>query len=213
MSLWSLFQDNQGPIIHKWVHYFPIYERYFSQFVNKNILFIEIGVDKGGSLKLWKRYFGPYAKVVGIDINKYCKQFEEDQIVIEIGSQNDKKFLQEVIKKHGQPDIVLDDGSHLQDDLWLSFQELYPLINNNGIYMLEDLHTCYWPMYQGGLKLNSSFIEKSKDMIDQLNAWHYLADEKISNFTKSTHSISYYDSIIVFEKMTRKKPFAIRIGK
>lgn len=54
----------------KWAHYFPIYERHFSWYVNKSLTFLEIGVARGGSLQMWQRYFGPLAKIVGIDIQE-----------------------------------------------------------------------------------------------------------------------------------------------
>ena len=56
MSLWSGFLTNQERLIHKWKHYFPVYERHFEKFVNTDLIFIEIGCGEGGSLQMWKRY-------------------------------------------------------------------------------------------------------------------------------------------------------------
>ena len=92
MSLWSEFLTNRDRPIHKWTHYFPIYERHFARFVNQATTFIEIGVSKGGSLQLWKRYLGPFAQIVGIDIDANCKAFEEEQISIRTGDQSDPAF-------------------------------------------------------------------------------------------------------------------------
>src|SRR5437773_4554414 len=76
MGLWQDFLINEGKIIHKWVHYFPIYEKHFHWYTNKSLTFLEIGVSKGGSLQMWQRYFGPLAKVVGIDVDEKCKAHE-----------------------------------------------------------------------------------------------------------------------------------------
>jgi hypothetical protein len=66
VSLWSEFLDNQGRVTHKWKHYFPAYEAHFARFVNRPVLFLEIGVSEGGSLQMWKRYLGPHAQILGI---------------------------------------------------------------------------------------------------------------------------------------------------
>jgi 23S rRNA U2552 (ribose-2'-O)-methylase RlmE/FtsJ len=147
--LWSDFQTNSGKIIHKWKHYFPIYERHFQSYVNKPLTFLEIGVGRGGSLQMWKRYFGPHARIVGIDIVPGCKRYEEDQIEVPTGKQQDERFLQSILDEFGSPDIVLDDGSHRMADLIETFRFLYPRTATNGVYMVEDLHTAYWEECEG----------------------------------------------------------------
>ena len=212
MSLWSEFLTNKERPIHKWVHYFPIYERHFASFVNRTCVFIEIGVAKGGSLQLWKRYLGPFARIVGIDIDANCKAFEEDQIAIRIGDQSDTKFLQRVVEEFGTPDVVLDDGSHVMRDVTASFQFLYPRLDKNGVYLIEDLHTAYWQEYKGGLGHQDSFIEKCKNFIDELNAEHTRGAVPVSAFTTSTRSMSFYDSVVVFERGQHTKKHAPVIG-
>ncbi len=93
---------------------------------------------------MWKRYFGPHAAIVGIDINPECKEFEEDQIAIRIGSQSDLSFLEDVLAEFGVPDVVLDDGSHRMSDVVETFRFLYPRTADDGVYVVEDLHTAYW---------------------------------------------------------------------
>src|SRR5207244_627210 len=117
MNLWADALDNDKRIIHKWKHYFPIYERHFKDFVYKPVTFIEIGCGLGGSLQMWKRYFGPHARIIGIDVNPDCKKFEEDQVEVYIGQQQDLGFLERVIDQFGIPDIVVDDGSHIMSHL------------------------------------------------------------------------------------------------
>ena len=85
-----LFEKHR--FIGKWLHYFPIYEKWFSPYRGKEIVFVEVGVQNGGSVQMWKNYFGKEAQIVGVDIDERCKQFEEEQISIEIGSQSDRNF-------------------------------------------------------------------------------------------------------------------------
>jgi hypothetical protein len=68
--LWQYFTDHQGRVIHKWHQYFDVYHNHFNRFRGKNITFLEIGVSQGGSLQMWRKYFGPQAKIYGIDINR-----------------------------------------------------------------------------------------------------------------------------------------------
>jgi hypothetical protein len=212
LNLWSSFLTNDGRLIHKWKHYFPIYERHFREFVYKPVTFIEIGCGRGGSLQMWKRYFGPHARIVGIDILPECKEFEEDQIEIRIGAQQDLQSLENVIAEFGAPDIVLDDGSHVMSHVIASFQFLYPRVAKNGVYMVEDLHTAYWEEYEGGLRKPTTFIELSKNLLDELNADHSRGALVPTEFTQTKLSMHFYDSVVVFEKGLHTKKWAPQIG-
>jgi hypothetical protein len=162
---------------------------------------------------MWKRYLGPHGRIVGIDINPECKDFEEDQIEVRIGDQSDSRFLQTLIDEFGQPDIVLDDGSHIMSHVTASFGFLYPRTAPSGVYMVEDLHTAYWEEYEGGLGKPSTFIEFSKRLIDELNAEHTRQTLAPTDFTKSTLSMHFYDSVIVFERGKHTKKWAPQVGR
>ena len=200
MNLWYDFLTNEQRSIHKWTHYFPIYERHFDRFRNTDVIFMEIGCGEGGSLQMWKRYLGPYARVIGIDINPECVAFADDQIQIRIGHQADRSFLAEMLSEFGSPDVVLDDGSHNMADITGTFECLYPAVSRNGLYLVEDLHAAYWDEYGGGLHRQGSFLEFAKQLIDELNADHTRGAVQPTEFTRSTHSMHFYDSVAVFEK-------------
>jgi hypothetical protein len=136
--------------VDKWAHYFPIYDRHFSWYANKSLTFLEIGVARGGSLQMWQRFFGPLAKIVGIDIEERSKTYEAPGTFVRIGDQADEQFLQRLIDEFGVPDVVLDDGSHQMAHIAKTFDFLYPKLPKNGVYMVEDLHTAYWQEYGGG---------------------------------------------------------------
>ena len=212
-DLKAYFDNNTNRLIHKWEHYFEIYDRHFSAYRNKEIVVLEIGVFQGGSLQMWKNYFGPKAKIYGIDIDPKCKQFEEENIEIFIGSQSDKNFLKELRNKIPPIDILIDDGGHTMNQLKTSFDELFSHVKKDGIYALEDLHTCYWIDYGGGYKRMGSFIEYSKNFIDDLHAWHSRQPSlKINEFTKTIHSLHFYDSILIVEKRAMTEPVSLVSG-
>lgn len=213
MDLWRDFLTNQGKVIHKWEHYFPIYERHFAPWRDRTMTFLEIGVDRGGSLQMWRRYFGPLATVVGIDIDPKCRAHEQDGVFVRIGDQSDPKFLASVAEEFGAPDVVLDDGSHQMAHIEATFDFLYPRLPKNGVYMVEDLHTAYWPKYGGSLGDPRTFINIAKSLVDKLNADHTEGAIIPDAFTRDTFAIAFYDSMVVFEKGRIPRKTAPAMGR
>jgi hypothetical protein len=133
--------------------------------------------------------------------------------MVRIGDQSDLEFLRQIIDEFGSPDVVLDDGSHMMTHISASFKFLYPRMSKNGVYMVEDLHTAYWEEYEGGLGRVGSFIEQSKGFIDELNADHSRGAVPISEFSRTTVSIHFYDSVVAFERGHHLKKHAPIIGR
>lgn len=208
------FEGNTNNCIHKWIHYFDIYDFWFRKYKNKPIVILEIGVYQGGSLNMWRDYFGNDAKIFAIDINPLCKQFETQNTKIFIGSQEDKEFLQYVKKQVPKFDILIDDGGHTMQQQIVAFEELYCHIKDGGLYLCEDLHTSYWKDYGGGYKNPNSFIEYSKNFIDLINAWHSREKQlTVNNFTRNAYALHYYDSVLVIEKKFMVPPIVEMKGE
>lgn len=209
-ELKDFFERGDHRIIDKWLHYFGIYERYLSQYKGKSVTIIEIGVSHGGSLQMWKNYFGENATIYGVDINSECKKFEEPGINILIGSQSDRKFLKSIIKNVPRPDILIDDGGHMMNQQIITFEELFDYVKDEGIYLCEDLHTSYWLSHGDGIRRNGTFIELGKKLIDSINAWHSVQKEfKTDKYTRSIYGLHFYDSMLVIEKRKIEKPSSL----
>jgi len=207
------FFKNKGNLIHKWHHYFEIYERHFSKYRGKDITFLEIGIYHGGSLQFWTNYFGKGSKIYAIDINPECKKFENDQVKVFIGSQEDPAFLASVKAQVPQLDILLDDGGHTMRQQIVSFEELYSHVKPDGIYACEDTHTSYWRKYGGGYKRRGTFMEYSKSFIDYLHALYPTSRNVPKNdFARSAHSVHYYPGIVIIEKRPMKEPVDSQVG-
>lgn len=147
-------------------NYTKLYSLYFDEIRHEKLKILEIGIDKGYSLKTWKEYFEK-GEITGIDILD-LSHFQENRVHIVQADQNDTDALKKVNNEFGPFDIIIDDGSHLSDDMQGSFEFLFPLLNKGGIYVVEDLHACYW-----GDSLNtgkSVFIETLKKLIDDVNS-------------------------------------------
>lgn len=163
-------------------------------------MMLEIGVQGGGSLAMWKEYFGPGCHIIGVDINPKCKVHEAEGIEVFIGSQDDLDVINEIFSKYPKVDIVLDDGSHIMQHMIASFELMYDRIQPNGVYAVEDMHTCYWPKFGGGLKREGSFMEFVKNKLDEINAVHIKDALPVTDFTRFTDCIACYDSLVVFER-------------
>ncbi|MCU0907090.1 MAG: class I SAM-dependent methyltransferase [Rhodobacteraceae bacterium] len=194
------FLSNGDKRLHKFLHYFDIYERHFARFRDRPIRMLEIGVHGGGSLAMWRAYFHPDSTIVGVDINPACARHEAPGVHVRIGSQDDPAFLARVAAEFGPFDIVLDDGSHVNAHVITSFQALYPQVTPTGVYLVEDMHTSYWPKFGGGLRRDGTFIEFAKAKIDEINAPHVRGDFPVTDFTRTADSISFYGSVVVIEK-------------
>ena len=185
---------------------FDVYEEYFSEFKGKKITFVEIGIFNGGSLKVWKEYLGPNARIIGVDINPECKKFEEDGIEVFIGNQSDPKFWDKFFQKVGNVDVILDDGGHTNLDQIITTTKCVDKINDGGILMIEDTHCSYIELYNSSEKF--SFINFAKKIVDDVNFTYPLDIGKkmkfnysLNNYIYSTH---FYESIVVF-RINRKK--------
>lgn len=206
-DLEKYFYTNNKRLIHKWTHFFEIYDRHFSRYRNKKPVILEIGVSQGGSLQMWKEYFGPGTHIYGIDVEPQCKSLEEENISIFIGSQSDRTFLRNLKARIPEVDILIDDGGHTMQQQIITFEELFDHVKSDGIYLCEDTHTSYWLRYGGGYKRKGTFIEFSKNFVDYLHAWH--SEQKslsVNHYSKTIGSVHFYDSIVVFEKQQRERP-------
>lgn len=193
------------------------YERWLPFDRKAPLTILEIGVFRGESAAMWRDYY-PNAKVVAMDINPGCVEYHqpEQRIHIEIGSQNDPAFLFHLAEKHGPFDLIVDDGSHLQHDVITSFLNLWFYVKSNGVYVVEDACTSYWPSHHGGLKLPHTMVEFFKGLIDDVNFFglelsthpsHARRDEWLIQqlgdspcYGKTIESIQFLNSLILVSK-------------
>lgn len=205
------FRANDGRLIHKWTHYFDIYHRHFAPFRGKPVTVLEFGVSHGGSLQMWKHYFGKRARITGVDIDPRCARLTEDRVDVVIGDQGDRAFLRELGQRLGTIDVLIDDGGHTMEQQIATFEELWPRVRNGGVLAMEDLHTNYWERYGGGLRRPGTFIEYAKDLIDKQHAWHIPGAES-DEYTRSIAGMHVYNSIIVFDKGAVVRPTDPKTG-
>lgn len=207
------FRRNDKRLIHKWVHYFDIYHRHFERFRGKKIVVVEFGVSQGGSLQMWRHYFGRRARIYGVDVDPQCASLGGRRTKIFIGDQEDREFLRSIVAEVGPIDVLIEDGGHTMGQQIATFEEVYPHLTEDGVFLIEDLHTSYWTNYGGGHRREGTFIEYAKGLVDQLNAWHSREPGfEVDDFTRTTRSMHFYDSIVVFERAVVPKPRTRKTG-
>ena len=212
----------------KSMNYLSAYERHLHKFRHKQPIMFEIGCgypsehqpeganEMGGSMEMFASWLGNGTRVVGIDILPECKKFADASkgVSIEIGSQNDKDFLLGLVEKYGEPDIILDDGNHIDESIELTFEVLFPHLKTHGVYIVEDI---------GGNHLGGSFpkafdsenrfISKAFNKVLELNQTYAKnrhpdkfklnidqEDYSATSFGFMISNISFYRNLIVFEK-------------
>ena len=217
-ELFEIFSSDTN--VHKWYHYFDIYKRHFERFRDRPIKMLEIGVFRGGSLRMWKQFFHPDSTIVGIDIDPSCAAHEiaDQNIYVRIGSQADPNFLANVTGEFGPFDVILDDGSHKTHHQIISFGALFrESLNDGGCYMCEDCHTNYWIKH---VDSPETFIEVSKQMVDMLHEPYFdrvepnfrlghadaIESADVSYLSANLDGVYFHDSIVVFDKKRQDLP-------
>lgn len=190
--------------------YTPHYERHLAHLRDRGICLLEIGVGGyehdehgGNSLRMWKSFF-PRGRIHGIDISDKSL-FEEERIRIFRGSQVDEAFLEGVLGEIGAPDVIIDDGSHVNAHMIRTFEILFPrLREDGGIYVVEDTQTAYWPKFGGhppGSAGARTFMDFVKERLDGLNHPEYRwAGHAASDFDLQIASMHCYHNLVFFEK-------------
>ena len=116
----------------KWNNYLEIYENIFKKFLNKKITFVEVGIGSGGSLFMWRKFFGNKARIIGIELNPEAKKLEKHGFEIFIGDQANPVFWKKFFKKFEKINILLDDGGHKNIQKINNFMESIKFIKDDG---------------------------------------------------------------------------------
>ena len=223
--LFKYFKENKGLLIHKNYEYFKYYHKHFQPYQGQEITLLEIGVQNGGGLFMWRNYFGSKAKIIGVDIEPKSKVLEKFGFSIRIGDQADAAFWKSFTEEFNDIDIIIDDGGHYMDQQIISFQSLFPALNDNGLYLCEDTWTSYWDGLgvKGGIDRPGTFISFVKELVDDIHStsthvWGKVEDNNFAKvygseeyrkepnyYTKSISEISISYSMVFITKVIKER--------
>lgn len=191
-----------------WHHYTPHYDRHLGHLRDERFTLLEIGIggyarekQGGASLRMWRSYF-PKAQILGLDIED--KSFvDTDRIKTYRGSQTDPQLLQQIVDDADDLKVIIDDGSHRSEHIRATFDILYPLLPDDGIYAIEDLQTSYWPRFGGSEDLDASFTSMAlvKSLLDDLNWEEFTPVDREPSYVQS-HLVALhaYHNLVFLEK-------------
>ena len=172
--------------------YFDVYDKLLEEYIDKDITFVEIGVLDGGSLFMWREFFGQKARIIGIEINESAKVWRDHGFEIFIGSQGDPSFWKDFYDEVGDIDVLLDDGGHTYQHQIVTTESALPHINQGGKIIVEDTYTSYQKEY--GSPSNYSFIKYASNLVDGMNLRTPVIGSKKTNSIVS--NVSFFESIV-----------------
>jgi hypothetical protein len=223
----TLYEEHTGKVSDRWSIYLSEYNRLLADYRDKPIALLEVGVQNGGSLEVWSRFFPAAKQLVGCDINPLCGElvFADQRISVVVGNANSNEVQQAVLACAPRLDIVIDDGSHRSSDIAKTFARYFPYIEDGGVFIAEDMHCSYWQEFEGGLFDPLSSIAFFKQLADVVNHEHWGVPEPPSSVLKPffekyqlqmtdvelqhVHSIEFINSMCVVRK---QRPERNRLG-
>jgi 23S rRNA U2552 (ribose-2'-O)-methylase RlmE/FtsJ len=215
----QLYEEHDDKISDTRTLYLNEWDRFFVSYRDLNINLLEIGVQNGGSLEIWAKYFLKAQKIIGCDIEPKCEnlRYEDDRITVVVGDANSVDCENKILQHMPTFDIIIDDGSHKSSDVIRSFSRYFPHLNENGIYVVEDLHTSYWKDFEGGLHNPLSSIAFFKRLADVINYEHWRNNKSRGSFLTAfeknlrtefeevelikIHSIEFVNSLCIIKKL------------
>lgn len=215
-GLFETFFNHTGRVSDKWEQYLAVYSSELDHLraAGRPIRLLEIGVQNGGSLEIWQTYLPQGSTILGLDIDPDVAQltFASDRIAVKVVDATQRAALEDALG-NSTFDVIVDDGSHLCQDVIATFDILFDHLAAGGKYFIEDLHTSYYPTYNGGYRRVGSSIEWLKFLADALNFDHIDSAENIpqkeaaslSRLAKALAKVSFFDSICVIEKLAHEK--------
>lgn len=192
--LWDYFQNHhKGPGIWKWEHYFEVYNKHLAKFVGKKVDLLEIGIYSGGSLEMWRSYFGRECHIYGVDIEDACKAYANDYVTVSIGDQENRTFWKNFKKNVDGIDILIDDGGHTAEQQQVTLEEMLQHVRPGGVYICEDIHGHF-----------NRFSAYMMGLTNNLNSFNHipgsLNDCSVTQIQSAIHSIHFYPYLVVIEK-------------
>lgn len=194
MKYRSTFQafSNSPYFSIKHTNYFDIYDKLLSKYIGKDITFVEIGILDGGSLFMWREFFGKSARIIGVELNPEAIKWREHGFEIFIGNQSDPQFWINFFNKVGDIDVLLDDGGHRNDQQIITVKCSLPHLRDDGLIIIEDTQTSFMK-FESFQRL--SFVSYLQRKIHSLYARSDELNIESDVFSKSVFSMEFFTGI------------------
>jgi hypothetical protein len=180
----------------KYDTYFPVYEALLQRYVDCEVTVVEVGVFNGGSLFMWRKFFGAKARIIGIDLNPDAREWEKHGFEIYIGDQSSDAFWANLFQKIGKVDVLIDDGGHTNRQQIITSHFAIQNINDGGLLVVEDVHTNYFREF--GNPSRYSFMNFAYLIVDSINSRAYALRPIYVKYSSRVYSVSFFESLVAF---------------
>jgi O-antigen biosynthesis protein len=222
-TLSQIYGEHSGRVSDKWGSYLEAYEQLLQARRDSVESVLEIGVQNGGSLEVWAKYFPKAHRIVGCDIEPKCGSlsFADDRISVVVGDATTAETREKIRRISHSFDLIIDDGSHKSSEIIKCFPQYFGLLNEGGLYVVEDLHCSYWTSHDGGLSRPFSAMDFLKALADLPNFEHWAVDlsrtQYLADFAEAhaasfdegelarIHSVGFTNSICMISKEASEK--------
>jgi hypothetical protein len=218
-TLRELYTAHTGKVSDKWSLYLDVYDTALAPWRALPVVLVEVGVQNGGSLELWSRYFQAGRRFVGCDVDERVGRlaFDDPRIRTVVAPVNTPAAAKAIVAAaEGPIDIFIDDGSHVSPDIVLAFRNYFPAVRAGGVYIAEDLHCAYRRDWAGGLAAPNA-ISFFKSLVDALHQPHWdegesmdalaqpflpgaRAGEDLARLASQVASVTFFDSMCIVRK-------------
>ena len=226
-DLAEIFNEHKGKLSDKWASYIKAYSLEFEKYRNNSINVLEIGSQNCGTLEIWAKYFSKSKLILGTDIESIESLSFSDPRIKTIICDSTKLKDNNYLKKF-KFDIMIDDASHISKHVIINFLSLYPLLNDNGVYVVEDLSCSYWK------KFNENNIQRSmyffSNLVNFINLEHWTEEyeteikklffhnfpveidlDNLKKLFDTIHTIKFYNSMCFIFKGKSKNHIGERV--
>lgn len=221
ISFRETIELHQGNLVDKWDSNITVYDQILPEIRGFVETVVEVGVQNGGSLEIYCKYFNNSKKIIGLDIDENCKTISfEDEMKIELLIGDVKNLKNELKNRTNGIDLFIDDGSHTSSDIIMTFVKYFDEINDGGMYIIEDLHCSYFSDFGGGVFEKFSSMNFLRTLSDFVNLEHWVAQTNNKNLLdrflqfykieclpeslNQIYSIAFYNSMCVIRKANAK---------
>lgn len=222
-TLSQLHQEHRGFVSDKWTGNLIHYERLLRDFRDREIRLLEIGVQNGGSLQIWSKYFENGLRFIGCDIDPGCGKliYDDPRISVLINDAGAPIARTQALRICGQFDLIIDDGSHQSSDIIRAFLSFFPMLVRDGLFIVEDMSCSFWQEFEGGLDRDTSSLAFFMEVANVINREHWQVEASIeSRFERfiraygldfnadvlgAIQSIEILNSMVVIRKGTKSQ--------
>lgn len=220
-TLYQLHHEHRGFVSDKWAGNLRHYERMLRDFRDREVRLLEVGVQNGGSLEIWSKFFEKGRRFIGCDIDPGCGElvYYDPRISVLVNDVGAPITRTQAMRICGQFDIIIDDGSHQSSDIIRAFLSFFPILSRDGLFIIEDMACSFWQEFEGGLDRDTSSLAFFKEVANVINREHWQVDTSIeSRFERFIHaynlefdadvlgeiqSVEFLNSMVVIRKGTK----------